>query len=158
MNGVPVTGSAVFGEAFRGAHPGDTLRVEVQSSGEAKRVVNIRLTRAVRPNPFTSTSSFFDFLLLIALPAFALALGFWVTAARPRDGRAWLLLALLPVSQRSSILAWIFGALSCAIMARFTKTFLRDASPFGCSYSGSIFRNRFRPARDGAVSIGANGF
>ena len=95
VNGAPVTGSAVFGEAFREAHPGDTLRLEVQSPGEGKRVVNIRLTRAVRPDPFTNVYAFLDFLLYIALPAFALALGFWVAAARPRDGRAWLLLAFL---------------------------------------------------------------
>jgi hypothetical protein len=43
VNGVPVTGSSVFGEAFRVAHPGDTLRVEAQSPGKSKRVVKIRL-------------------------------------------------------------------------------------------------------------------
>ncbi len=102
VNSVPVTGSAVFGEAFRGAHPGDMLRIRVRSAGKSDHVVNLKLARAVRPNPFTSGSGsltsgsgFSDFLLLIVLPAFALVLGFWVTAVRPRDLRAWLLLAFM---------------------------------------------------------------
>lgn len=102
VNGVPVTGSAVFGEAFRGSHPGDMLRIAVRSAGKAEHLVNLRLAAADRPNPFTSGSGsltsgsgFSDFLLLIVLPAFAIALGFWVAAVRPRDPRAWLLLAFL---------------------------------------------------------------
>jgi sigma-B regulation protein RsbU (phosphoserine phosphatase) len=95
VNGVPVTGSAVFGEAFLRAHPGDMLRMVVRSAGKGEHVVHLRLVRAAPPNPVASGSGFLDFLLLMALPAFALALGFWVTAVRPRDPRAWLLLAFL---------------------------------------------------------------
>jgi hypothetical protein len=75
VNDVPITGSAVFGEAFRRAHPGDMLRIAVRSGDKGEHVVNLRLARAVRPNPFTggsgpftSGSGFFDFLLLIVLP------------------------------------------------------------------------------------------
>jgi hypothetical protein len=91
VNDLPVTGSGVFGEAFLGAHPGDLLRVAVRSADKGEHVVNLRLARAVRPNPFTSASGFIDFVL----PVFALALGFWVAAVRPRDARAWLLLTFL---------------------------------------------------------------
>jgi hypothetical protein len=121
INGVSVTGSAVFGEAFRRALPGDILRVDLQSANGREHTATVKVARAVRPNPFTGLSGSFDFLFFIVLPAFSLALGFWVTAVCPHDRRAWLLLAFLLSSRRSPIPVWNFGALDCATMVRLTK-------------------------------------
>jgi phosphoserine phosphatase RsbU/P len=131
VNDVPVTGSAVFGEAFLGAHPGDMLHIAVRSADNGEHIVNLRLARAVRPNPFTSGSGpfttgagLFDSLLFIVLPLFALGLGFWVTAVRPRDPRAWLLLAFM-----LSFAAFINPGVE------FWRPGLRD---YGATYQGVI--------------------
>lgn len=91
IDGKPLTGNAVFGEALRHAHPGDSLLVTTKPG---PRVVKVPWARAFhRSNDLFSV--LLRVLLLAALPWVCVFLGFWVSALRPQDGRAWLLLALM---------------------------------------------------------------
>jgi sigma-B regulation protein RsbU (phosphoserine phosphatase) len=91
VNGKPMTGKAVWGEAIARAKTGDTVTVTVTSKkGVPPRTATIRLA------PFeANTRGPLPVVLFVVLPIFCLLLGFWVAAVRPRDVRAWLLLALM---------------------------------------------------------------
>jgi phosphoserine phosphatase RsbU/P len=93
VNGRPLRGSAVYGEEMAKAHAGDLLGVTVragdsQSPGSEHSVAIV--LEAKRQGELTV-----GLTLFVAMPAFCILLGFWVAAVRPRDSRAWLLLALL---------------------------------------------------------------
>jgi phosphoserine phosphatase RsbU/P len=96
VDGRPLTGTAVFGEAVKLHRPGDLMSVTLEertaSGAVGQRTIRVRLPSGT---PLFWLSSFFALLLLVILPAFCLALGFWVAAIRVRDRRAWLLLALM---------------------------------------------------------------
>ncbi len=98
LNGTPVTGTAVFGEEMNKARPGDSLRVTVQpndtSDPAAQKTVSVPLARAAPQNAI-SIAQILNLLLLVIMPWFCLLLGFGLAAIRPRDIRAWLLLALM---------------------------------------------------------------
>jgi phosphoserine phosphatase RsbU/P len=91
VNGKPMTGTAVWGEAVAHAKACDTVTATVTSKkGQPPRTAVIRLT------PFHSQSGkLIRLVLFLVLPVFCLLLGFWVAAVRSRDVRAWLLLALM---------------------------------------------------------------
>ncbi len=93
VDGKPLTGSAVFGEALAKHRPGELLRATViprtPSGPMAARTVAVRLTRA------GGQVTVIGLLLFIILPAFCFVLGLWVSFIRPRDPRAWLVLALM---------------------------------------------------------------
>jgi phosphoserine phosphatase RsbU/P len=93
VNGRPLRGTAIYGEEMAKAHAGDLLGVTVrardgQSPGSERSVAFV--LEAKRHAPLTV-----GLTLFVAMPAFCILLGFWVAAVRPRDSRAWLLLALL---------------------------------------------------------------
>ena len=92
VNGKRVTGTAVYGEALARAHVGDTLRITFRTrqpdQPTAERTADVVLEKSSRNVVVTLA-------LLVALPVFCIALGFWVAFVRPRDALAWLLLALL---------------------------------------------------------------
>ncbi|HEY0703753.1 MAG TPA: SpoIIE family protein phosphatase [Candidatus Acidoferrales bacterium] len=94
VNGQPLTGLSVYGEAMRRARPGDVLTANVRSPGDAaQRNVSIVLQPVLKP-----TSAFGKITLLLIkflMPAFCLLLGFWVVAVRPRDPSAWLLFFIM---------------------------------------------------------------
>jgi phosphoserine phosphatase RsbU/P len=93
VNGKPVTGTAVFGEAIAHAHGGDPLVVTVRPPGKpasAERTISLRLEGRWPVRRLLVTV-----MLALVMPVFCLLLGFWVAAARPRDPLAWLLLALM---------------------------------------------------------------
>jgi phosphoserine phosphatase RsbU/P len=93
INGRPFTGTAVFGEAFAKAKPGDTLQVTARTPGDsAERTVTISLVRATFTLSWATASVI---VLKVVLPFFSILLGFWVVLARPRDRSAWLLLGVL---------------------------------------------------------------
>ena len=79
------------GEAVARAKTGDKVSVTVTSKkGQPPR------TATLRPAPAGSkTGRVIWVVLFIVLPIFCLLLGSWVAAVRPRDVRAWLLLALM---------------------------------------------------------------
>jgi phosphoserine phosphatase RsbU/P len=93
VNGRPLTGTAVYGEEMAEAHAGDLLSVTVrtrdsQSPGSERTV-------ALALEPKRQGDLTVGLTLFVAMPAFCILLGFWVAAVRPRDSRAWLLLALM---------------------------------------------------------------
>lgn len=92
VNGKPVTGAAVYGEAMAAARVGDIVRITLRSAqpgqGASERTVDLRLQQSNGGGVVTLT-------LLVVLPFFCIALGFWAAFVRPRDALAWLLLALL---------------------------------------------------------------
>jgi phosphoserine phosphatase RsbU/P len=94
VDGQPVTGLAVYGEAIREAKPGDLLTIRILRAGETEpRVVELRLTQATSPPLDLAGASIL--LLKLVMPTFALLIGFWVTAVRPRDPSAWCLCLIM---------------------------------------------------------------
>lgn len=108
VDGQPLKGPAVFGEAVRQHRPGDRLALKVRSSGPngntTERAVALGLAS------YTRFLGILPFFYLYLSPYFCFLLGFWVAAARPRDPRAWFLLLLL-------LGDWRPGAPSCVITA-----------------------------------------
>ena len=99
IDGKPLTGTAVFGEALKRHRPGDRLRVTVlettKSGATVQRVVQVPLERAPAHGSRFGAPLFASLLLLVVMPALCFALGFFVVAIRPHDRRAWLLLAMM---------------------------------------------------------------
>lgn len=92
LNGYAFTGTAVFGEAFASAKPGDKLEVTARTPGENARTLTITLARPEKVAGWAVASVV---LLKIGLPFFSILLGFWVALVRPRDRLAWILLGVL---------------------------------------------------------------
>jgi phosphoserine phosphatase RsbU/P len=94
VNGSPLAGLAVFGEAIRTAKPGDTLNVQILRPGEtAPRSATIQLEQATAPPISLPAASLLALKLVV--PTFCILLGFWVTAVRPRDPSAWCLFLIM---------------------------------------------------------------
>jgi sigma-B regulation protein RsbU (phosphoserine phosphatase) len=94
VNGRPLTGIAVFGEAIRTARPGETLTVQFLRPGEtAPRSATIPLEQAAAPRISWPGASLWALKLVV--PTFCILLGFWVTAVRPRDPSAWCLFLIM---------------------------------------------------------------
>ncbi len=94
VNGRPLTGIAVFGEAIRTAKRGETLTVQFLRPGEtAPRSATIPLEQVTAP-PFSLPAASLLALKLV-VPTFCILLGFWVTAVRPRDPSAWCLFLIM---------------------------------------------------------------
>ena len=90
VNGQPVSGLAVLGEAMRRSKPGDTLSVSVLTPGDAQpRLASIRLEKVTSPPLSWGAASLWA--LKLVMPTFCILLGFWVVAVRPRDPSAWCL-------------------------------------------------------------------
>jgi len=94
VNGRPLTGLAVFGEAIRTAKPGDILNVQfLRPSETAPRSAAIPLEQATA-HPFSLPAASILIVKLV-IPTFCMLLGFWVTAVRPRDPSAWCLCLIM---------------------------------------------------------------
>jgi sigma-B regulation protein RsbU (phosphoserine phosphatase) len=95
INGIPVTSRSIYDDALIGSRPGDSMNVTFRKVGEqVDRHANLRLSN-LEDNPILINSYSIKVLFYVAVPAFCLALGFWVAAFRLHDLRAWLLLGLL---------------------------------------------------------------
>jgi len=108
VNGRPLTGLAVFGEAIRTTKPGETLTVQVLRPGEtAPRSASIQLEQATAPPISLPAASLLALKLVV--PTFCILLGFWVTAVRPRDPSAWclfLIMLFFSVFYSSGVESW----------------------------------------------------
>jgi sigma-B regulation protein RsbU (phosphoserine phosphatase) len=94
VNGRPLTGLAVFGEAIRTAKPGDILNVQfLHPGGTIPRSAAITLEQA-SAHPFSLPAASIVIVKLL-IPTFCMLLGFWVTAVRPRDPSAWCLCLIM---------------------------------------------------------------
>src|ERR1043165_3138226 len=98
VNGQPYTGTASLIAPLTKARPGDTLTVRVSHPNEGgpadEKEIALRLAANEQPAPRTGPLLSF-MIVLIVMPIFAALLGFWVTATRPRDPLAWLLLGVM---------------------------------------------------------------
>ncbi len=90
VNSRPATSMGVYGDAIARARPGETINLQVRSKQGTTRTVSIRLGRG-----WQTQVPFVEFIGGVLVPVFCILLGFWVTAVRPRDRLAWLLLAFL---------------------------------------------------------------
>ncbi len=142
LNGRPVTGWVTLTDALAAARPGDLLLVTVRPKGQpvgsAPHTVAVRLMAVDRGNP---VAAFFS----IVMPAFCLTLGFWTTAVRPRDPRAWLVLAvMLSLASLGNPLAQFWGPRS-RIVAVVYWDFLQNSWPVWLFLLGVYFPEPFPP-------------
>jgi len=105
INGVPLTSRSEYSDALAASKPGDFLNLGFRSDGEqVERHARVQLIR------LEGSSGPVLLLLVVAMPATCLLLGFWVAYARPRDVRAWLLLGvMLSLAALSSSFAEFWG-------------------------------------------------
>ncbi|MGH9674063.1 MAG: hypothetical protein ACRD44_12855, partial [Bryobacteraceae bacterium] len=93
LNGEEYRGGNVFSRVAKDARPGETLRVLVRHGGAAQEIA---LHWGPAPIPISSGQQWLiSRTLFMLIPWFCMLLGFWVTAVRPRDPQAWLLLLLM---------------------------------------------------------------
>jgi len=87
MDGRPLPNPRNFYQAVRAKNVGETVVVFAMRDGRAfdSRVK----VYGLRQGPL------FAYVALLFLPWLSLALGFWVAASRPHDGRAWMVLGIL---------------------------------------------------------------
>jgi len=118
INGRPFTGNTVFWEEIVKAIPGSTLAVTVRSPGAnpQEHTVLMPVTR----NHRWVASKTVAVAIGVVMPAFCIALGFWVVLVRPNDPSAWLLLGLLLsfgqlVNTSSLFVSWGPGMLHFAV-------------------------------------------
>jgi sigma-B regulation protein RsbU (phosphoserine phosphatase) len=119
---------AVDGKPFRGfsslavpvaAHrPGDGLVVRVQR-GEQEIDLTVRLVPDTGGRLQGIGGAAFSLWRGVAMPWFCLLAGFWVALARPRDLRAWLVLALMlsyaHLARSPNLMAWEDGLRPLAV-------------------------------------------
>ncbi len=90
INGVPLVSRSVYADILAAARPGDSIDVTYRRGTQrVDRHAKVPLGKA------QSNLNLLGVLFRAALPAFCLALGFWVVAVRLQDVRAWLLLGLM---------------------------------------------------------------
>ncbi len=141
VNGRPVKGTAIYGEALAGARAGGTLTVTFrrgQRGAAAERTVSLTLEKREGGGAVAAT-------LLVALPVFCIALGFWVAFVRPRDPLAWLLLALLlsfGASPTPFLKSWGRGVRDAAAIYH---TALNSTAPIWIMLFGIYFPEPFPP-------------
>jgi phosphoserine phosphatase RsbU/P len=85
VDGKPVRGFADWAEAVRAKAPGETLLVTTAKGTQELRIA----AETERPAVAYAIGAG------LVMPVFCLLLGFWVTAVRLRDFRAWLMLGML---------------------------------------------------------------
>ena len=94
VNGRPMTGRAVFGEEMAKSHPGETMKVTVLHR-ERGQDSQKEFTLPLSSFPWSGWwARAVQTIFLIVLPYLAVLVGLWVAAVRPRDPRAWLVLAI----------------------------------------------------------------
>ncbi len=117
INGRPYSGTAVFWEELDKAVPGSTLAVTVRSPG-ANLQAHTVLIPIARSHSLI-TVKIIAVAMGVLMPAFCIALGFWVVLVRPNDLSAWLLLGLMLSSTQMAtavplFLSWGLGVFKLA--------------------------------------------
>jgi sigma-B regulation protein RsbU (phosphoserine phosphatase) len=95
IDGQPVSGWGVLARAVAARRPGDVLSLRLRRGGESSEEslgIPLVAQRTTQPpaREWLSTT-----LLSVGMPLLCLLTGFWVAAMRPRDGRAWVFLAMM---------------------------------------------------------------
>lgn len=90
INDIPIRSRSAFADLLFSSKPGFTWKVLYRRGDQANETSAVLLLdrSATRTDPL-------NILFYVAVPAFSLALGFWVVTVRLYDRRAWLLLGVL---------------------------------------------------------------
>lgn len=106
IDGLPFTGMALWQRIRWYASPGDTITLLIRKQNGTTVTAAVPLEGypkgwSVEDPPVRTTVPDHIFVLVVVLviPFFCLALGIWVTFARPFDPNAWLILVLLTYPQ-----------------------------------------------------------
>ncbi len=94
VEGKPFQGISTLAIPVAARRPGDELRIRVRRGAEEHDLVVCLLADSGGPLQGLGGALFAVWMGLV-MPWFCLLVGFWVPLARPRDFRAWLLLALM---------------------------------------------------------------
>lgn len=96
VNGRRLTGTSIYGEELAASRPGDAMLVTVLRRQQNAPPQTMSFSVPLDTSTWQGWQKEISFgTLLAVLPFFCMLLGFWVAAARPRDPRAWLVLALM---------------------------------------------------------------
>ena len=87
IEGLPPIGLQDLAQVLRAKKPGESLHLSVERDGR-----RIECSIPLRP---ATDSLVFSIVWNLFMPWFSIVLGFWVVAVRPRDVRAWAVLAIL---------------------------------------------------------------
>jgi len=118
INGRPFTGNTVFWEEIVKGTPGSALGVTVRSPRANPQEHTVLMP--VTQNHRWVANKAVIVAVGVVMPAFCIALGFWVVLVRPNDPLAWLLLGLLlsftqVVNTSSLFVSWGPGILHFAV-------------------------------------------
>jgi len=100
VEGRAYTGRSVIDDVLVGKQIGDPLTVTINRSDKEESATEtitfpIGVSQDDEAGLSTAGKWLFVIMLTMVMPIFCLIVGFWVTALRPRDPLAWLLLGLL---------------------------------------------------------------
>jgi hypothetical protein len=97
VNGKPYQGHALWQSIIWHAKPGHVLTVGLRKPDGTRKEAAIHLQGWDRLPPIGEAIPLT--LLMVAIPAFCLFVGYWVALARPHDPNAWFILAILTFPQ-----------------------------------------------------------
>ena len=95
LEGQPYQGAAQLARLVAKRRPGDQLNIRVLRKGRSEPEIFVMPLKARGFSGLSVMGWILFASMTILTPAFCLLLGFFVTAIRPRDPLAWLLLALM---------------------------------------------------------------
>ena len=143
VNGRPYRGEGDWFQISRNAQVGQNITVVVRSSELAQagdRTISFPV-ESTRPDLWEVSA---DIIVQFLIPAFSVALGFWVAFMRPRDSMAWLLLALMltfpHIFESYKVQGWPRGWREAA---EFYHTFLGSMLPIVMFLFGRYFPEPF---------------
>ncbi|MBL8241075.1 MAG: SpoIIE family protein phosphatase [Bryobacterales bacterium] len=102
VQGARFHGEATIHEAMEKLFPGDRMRLLVEGRDGARREVSWQL-EALNGGKTTIGRTLFLSVMSIGMPFLCLLTGFWTVMARPRNGKAWLLLGMLATFAHSVV-------------------------------------------------------
>lgn len=151
INGLPFTGRALWQRVRWYARPGDrvTLLVRKQNGHAVKATIPLQAypkgwSVEDPAEPTTLPDHIFVLVVVLVVPLFCLAVGVWVTFARPFDPNAWFILVLLTYPQAfnpGALRWWIPAWLPLRLYWQLTIFFCAPAALF---LLGLLFPERSR--------------
>ena len=116
VDGEPFSGELVLDRIIGRKNVGDSTHCVLRRQDGTRFAAKIKLA-PIRPTPASLAAWIVTPVIETLLPAFCLALGFWVAFARPCDRLAWLLLALMiGFSQMVGGFSWSWPLMWLAIL------------------------------------------
>ena len=95
INGIPMRSRSAFADLLASSKSGSVWTIRYRRQAQANEAQSKDSSAKLSLERMDTRTDPLNFLFYCAVPAFSLALGFWVVAVRLHDRRAWLLLAFL---------------------------------------------------------------